>query len=623
MFKYAFLIVCAAGVAYFITPLVRWIAIRVGALDQPNERKVHTQPTPRLGGVAIFVAFHALVWLGLGWMALGDYAGRVLTDQWWRGFVPASCIILAIGILDDVRPLGAAIKFLTQLSAAGVAVYFGFQISDLTLPWGDVHLGIWTVPLTMLWIVGLTNAFNLIDGLDGLAAGVALISALTLAAVAQLNQQIGLALMCVTLAGALVGFLRYNFHPASIFLGDSGSLFLGFTLAVLSIQTSHKSAAAASVLVPMLAFGLPIMDTSLAMLRRFLASAHILETDEKNVRVFFAGGKSMFRADREHVHHRLLKLGITHRNAVVVLYGICMVLAGAALALATLRNLNTGLVLFAMGVATVIAVQKLRYKELQWLRSGALRPFTRLPALASPAIQMIVDIVLVIVAYYLAHWIKVEGKFDIARPKFLASLPLILLVKILVFHATGLYRVQWQHAGIPDLLRGVRSMFLACVASTALVGALPVISAGGWNVLVIDFFVMSSLLLGLRFSIRVLDYYAQSNPADKRKALIYGTGHNASLLIRELLANDKLGLTPVGFFEDGTSIEHKTLHGYPIVDASQTLDQTLESLDIQELIIAVPEVPPARLKEIEQCCRPRKIAVRHFRVSIEPVSPGA
>ena len=234
MGKYLLLFLSGFAFSFALTPVVRWLAIRLNALDIPNERKVYDRPIPRLGGVAIFVALTLILFFAFSPFALVRNPFLSVGQHWWKGYLPAACIIVALGIFDDLRPLGARVKFLTQAPAACAAMYFGYMIDRLDLPWGtSIHLGLWGMPVTLLWIVGLTNAFNLIDRLDGLANGVAFISSLTLMGIALLGQNIELALLCAALAGCLLGFLPYNFHPASIFLGDSGSLFLGFTLAVL------------------------------------------------------------------------------------------------------------------------------------------------------------------------------------------------------------------------------------------------------------------------------------------------------------------------------------------------------------------------------------------------------
>ena len=619
MGKYILLFLGGFAVSFTLTPLVRWLAIRVNAMDLPNERKVHDRPIPRLGGVAIFVSFTLMVFLTFSPWALVTTPFLSVGNHWWRGYLSAACIIVALGVFDDLRPLGVRVKFLTQALAACFAMYFGYVINHLDLPWGvSIQLGLWSIPITLLWIVGLTNAFNLIDGLDGLANGVALISSLTLMGIALLGQNVELALICSALAGCLLGFLPYNFHPASIFLGDSGSLFLGFTLAVLSITTSQKSTVAVSILIPVMAFGLPIMDALLSMIRRFLRAMHVWETTGQGTyRVFFMRGKAMFVADRDHIHHRLMRLGIYHRNAVIFLYAICAAMSVAAVVIASYRNINTGLVLTAIGVAVVLGIRKLRYEELQFLRNGSLVPLSRFPVLGYESFQIPIDLVMVSLAYYLTYWLRHEGVFEgQTKMTFIATLPAVLLTKIVVFHLTGLYRIRWRQAGVPEMLRGVRSMVLSSVAA-ALVVAYLRIGRSSAATLIVDFYVMSSFVLGSRFSARLIHYYAQSNPAHKKRVLIYGTGPSASLLICELLANQHHSLAPVGFIDEHHGKNRKILHGYPILGSVAILPEVLQEGGIEELIVATPKVPPQELEQIKALCRQHDVTVRQFRISLE------
>ena len=621
MGKYLLLFLGGFTVSFALTPVVRWLAIRVNAMDIPNERKVHDRPIPRLGGVAIFVAFTLIVFLAFSPFALVTNPFFAVGKHWWTGYLSAACIIVALGVFDDMRPLGARVKFLTQALAACCAMNFGYVIDRLDLPWvGSIHLGLWGVPVTLVWIVGLTNAFNLIDGLDGLANGVALISSLTLMGIALLGQNVELALVCSALAGCLLGFLPYNFHPASIFLGDSGSLFLGFTLAVLSITTSQKSTVAVSILIPMMAFGLPIMDALLAMIRRFLRAMHVWETTGQGTyRVFFLRGKAMFEADRDHIHHRLMRLGIYHRNAVIFLYAICAAMSVAALFVASYRNVNTGVILAAITVAVGIGIRKLRYEELQFLRNGSLVPLSRFPVLGYESFQIPIDLVMVSLAYYMTYWLRYEGVFEGAtKAMFIATLPAMLLTKIVVFHLTGLYRIRWGQAGVPEMMRGVRSMILGSIAA-AIVLAYLAVGRNSVATLIVDFYVMSSFLLGSRFSARLIHYYARSNPAHKRRVLIYGTGPSASLLICELLANQHHSLAPVGFIDESQGKNRKILHGYPVLGSFTVLPEILREGGIEELIIATSKLPPQQLEQIKELCRLHDVTARQFRVSLEEI----
>lgn len=625
MLKYIFLFASGFALSFVLTPTVRWLSVRLKALDVPNARKVHDRPIPRLGGVAIYIAFSLVMFLVFSPFAVVKNPFMTVGMHWWTGFLTASSIIVVLGAFDDIRTLGVRVKFLIQMLAAAVAMNFGYIIGQVELPWlGVIDLGLWSVPITLLWIVGLTNAFNLIDGLDGLASGAALISSLTLMGVAMLHENVELALLCAVLAGCVLGFLPYNFHPASIFLGDSGSLFLGFTLAVLSITASHKSTVAVSLLIPILAFGLPIMDTLLSMARRFLRAIHVWETTTSGTyRIFFMGGRTMFEGDRDHIHHRLMRLGINHGRAVIFLYAVCAVMGAGALIIASYSNFNTGLVLLAMGVAVAIGIRKLRYEELQLLQNGTLVPLSRFPILGYESFQIPIDLVMVSMAYYAAYWLRFEGAFEgVAKQCFITTLPAMLLSKVIIFHLSGLYRIKWRRAGVPEMLRGVRSMILGCGAAAGVLLLLPIDQCSK-AVLVVDFYVMSSLLLGMRLSVRLLDYYAQSNPAHKRRVLIYGTGRTASLLVRELQYNQRHSMTPVGFIDDDSKKKRKLMHGYPVLGSFEVLAEVLEKGGVQELVIATTKLPPDRLEQVKKISHQYNVTLRQFSVSIERLSQQA
>jgi len=342
--RYVELALVAAVAALGLTPLVRALAIRFGALDVLDPRRAHDRAVPRLGGVALVLACRVT-------LAIRDEPRALLAANGWD--VPALLagvlVIVAAGVLDDVRGLGPLPKLGLETVAATVAVAGGYGLGGVTNPLtgGFVPLGPLGPLVTIAWIVGLTNAFNLIDGLDGLATGVALIAAATLFAIALSEGRTDAACLWATLGGALAGFLRYNFNPASIFLGDAGSLFLGYLFAVLSLQSLQKGATAVVVLAPLLALGLPIMEVGLTVLRRVLVS----------------GLASVLRADREHIHDRLIARGMTHRNAVLTLYVVCGGLGGLAFLAVLAQGPGKALLVAIVAVATGAGIRALGYRR--------------------------------------------------------------------------------------------------------------------------------------------------------------------------------------------------------------------------------------------------------------------
>lgn len=357
MKTYFALFLISATASLVLTPLLRRFCDRYRLLDQPRDgRRVHLKAVPRLGGVAIFLSLViALSALPL----VNNLLTQTLRPQLREIVVFLVCgsLVLALGIYDDLRGANAWVKF-AGLACATVLFYFlGGRIEGLSIPFvGNVilHPAVGFL-LTMVWVVGIANAFNLIDGVDGLATGSALFSSLVLLTVSLVQGNALVAVIALVLTGALAGFLRYNFNPASIFLGDSGSLFVGFSLAALSVRGSQKASTAIAVAIPILAFGLPMVDTSVAVARRFIS------------------GKPIFQGDREHIHHMLLERGWSQRRVALVLYGVSALFGLLAMLFVNSGNSLTAVVLFVVGVAVVLALGKLRYHEVDELRASVKR----------------------------------------------------------------------------------------------------------------------------------------------------------------------------------------------------------------------------------------------------------
>jgi UDP-GlcNAc:undecaprenyl-phosphate GlcNAc-1-phosphate transferase len=326
-----FLTITAAFVCALAVPPVRRLAMALGAVDRPDPRRAHAEPTPRLGGVAIFIAFLGSLALAYAIGAPLDDAARV-NSEGVLGFALGATIVFAAGVVDDLRGFRPLAKLAVEIGAAlVVTLYGGCRIGGISVPGGAVALGPIAAPMaTVLWIVLVTNALNLMDGLDGLAAGVSAIALGTVAALAGPGHA-SVSAIAAILIGVALGFLMHNFHPASIFMGDSGSLFLGFSLGVLSTYASAKAAAGAITVAPLLIVALPLADTVWAMGRRYVRG--LVPT---SVRSHVAGVARMFEPDRAHIHHRLVSAGLAQREAIFVLYGIQAVACAGAIYLAVL-----------------------------------------------------------------------------------------------------------------------------------------------------------------------------------------------------------------------------------------------------------------------------------------------
>ncbi|SNS64979.1 UDP-GlcNAc:undecaprenyl-phosphate GlcNAc-1-phosphate transferase [Anaerovirgula multivorans] len=335
---YIFAFIIAMSLSYILTPYAKRIAHKIGAIDVPKDnRRVHKVPIPRLGGLAIYIAFivATLIMAVVSRDVLDISKGLI-------GIFAGATIIVLIGVIDDSKQISAKYKLLGQIIAATIVVYSGVEVEFITnilnKTTGTFPLGKLGVPLTIFWIVGITNAVNLIDGLDGLAAGVSSIAALSLAYVAYLSGQENgpaIAMILIILAGSLIGFLPYNFNPARIFMGDTGSLLVGFILATISIEGLIKSAATIAVAIPVLAIpvlalGVPIFDTTFAIIRRLV------------------NGRPIMEADKGHLHHRLLDQGLSQKQTVLVLYFISMLFGASAIAISGSNRIGAYLILVAV-----------------------------------------------------------------------------------------------------------------------------------------------------------------------------------------------------------------------------------------------------------------------------------
>lgn len=298
------------ALSFCLTPVVKWLAVKIGAVDVPRDkRRMHDHPIPRLGGLAIFIGFVISILL------FAD------VDRQLRGILLGGCVIVAVGVVDDSHPLGAGIKFILQIVAALIAVWHGVVIEMIAnpLPFGGEYwdFGIMAVPITVIWIVAVTNSVNLIDGLDGLADGVSTIAALTMLIIALLMGDMEMAVICAALVGGCIGFIPYNRNPAKIFMGDTGATFLGFVLATVSVTGLFKLYAAISFVVPFIILGFPIFDTVSAFTRRILK------------------GQNPMKADRSHTHHKLIDMGMNQKQAVATLYMVATVLGLCAVMIVT------------------------------------------------------------------------------------------------------------------------------------------------------------------------------------------------------------------------------------------------------------------------------------------------
>ena len=303
--------VAALIIALIVTPQTEKLAMKLGVYDEPDARKVHTELKTRMGGLGIYAGFLC------GFLIYGNFSRPFL------GLLLSATFVTVVGFYDDVKNISPKLKLMGQIIAAVILMVFGVHLEFLTIPFTDsiINVGLWGYPISLFWVVGVCNAVNLIDGLDGLASGVSGIGAMTIGVVAYASGLNSITVVCVILVGAILGFLKSNFHPAKLFMGDCGSLLLGFLLAVLSLMSVSEGATLIGLSIPILILGLPILDTMFAIVRRKI------------------NGKPIFQADKGHFHHRLLKMGFSHGDTVLFIYGITFLFGAIAVLISLLPTL--------------------------------------------------------------------------------------------------------------------------------------------------------------------------------------------------------------------------------------------------------------------------------------------
>lgn len=598
----------AATTSLLLTPLVRRLAILVGAVDPPGERKVHVVPVPRLGGLAVLAGLVA----GFG-AALTEVVPLRLEPLrgLFLGLALGAVPIVAVSLWDDVKALRPLPKILAHAVGAALAIHFGVVLGPEVHLFGwTITLGWFSVVLSFLWLVGITNAFNIVDGLDGLASGLALISSLSLAAVFVVARQPGMAAASLAVAGALLGFLPFNVHPARIFLGDTGSATVGFVLACFALKGGSTLSAGFATLVPVLVLGLPIVETLVSMARRVLRRAQ----DRS------AGG--VFEADRRHFHHRLMELGLDHRRAVLLLYGAGLATAAVGLLSVLVTAQQAGLLLVALVVAAFAGLSRLGYDELAIFRSGRVLELYERPALKRAFFVVLVDLLLVALSVWGAVGLKWDD-WGLVKHRAVALQLVAVLAPILalVYARFGLYRGAWRLANVDDALKlGVAtcvSTFLGLVVDRFALGG----TVAG------TMFVLCGLLTltttaGLRLSYRILAHL-RVRGSKGRPVVIYGAGEGGALVLRELETNRALGLKAIGFLDDDPGKEDSLVNGLPVFGGLEALDAIALRNEKLLFVVSSSKIAPPRIEEARTACRRLGLEMRRMEVALSPMDPPA
>jgi UDP-GlcNAc:undecaprenyl-phosphate/decaprenyl-phosphate GlcNAc-1-phosphate transferase len=616
MYKYATIFVVSLLSALLCTPVATRLAVRLGVMDVPGERRIHPTPVPRLGGVAVFLA---LV-IAYSVLAMIDrYFVRVFFGHALRLAIllAASSVVVLFGALDDAFSLRPAVKLAAEAAAASILLFADAGISTV----GGFHLGIFGLPLTLLWLLAVTNAFNLIDGLDGLAAGTGAIVSAALFTNFVYSGDVANALLLAALCGALLGFLRYNFHPAQIFLGDSGALLIGFILAAVSMDTGNRPSAVVAIVVPILALGLPLAETALTTMRRLLRVVRLVgyNRDKDRYEFLLGGSAALFTADRQHIHHRLLDLGLSHRNAVLLLYGISLVLATGAFGIVIYRQMNLALLLTAFGIVSMAGIRRLNYGELHLLRKGVLLPLLDSTIVNRRELQMLADLGFIFISFFAAILIETGGTISMeAKKAFLQSVPLVAVTQIGAFALSGFYRRSYRSGGIGDLLASLKSVLLAVAACWLAAMFFHGAVRYSLTLAILDGYLLATMVIGTRLSFRVLEHVFKTQSAGHRRTLIYGTGDAGMSALHEIRNNPGLDLVVIGFLNENAGPQSRTLDGLPIF-GPQALDDLIKSGQVDEVILAVQSVSEPRLERLREICGNAGIMLRRFSVGWQEV----
>lgn len=612
--------VLAACLSLILTHYVIKLAFIIGAVDQPDERKIHKRPIPRLGGVAAFFSF-ILSFILLYFLFPAIDFKNLIDSYNWQIVIAALFIILTIGICDDIWILKPGQKFLVQLAAASLLYYAGFRITSITnlFSLSLLDLGIFSFPITLLWIVGITNAFNLIDGLDGLAAGIAVIAAITIAAISFLHNDTATATISLILAGSLAGFLRYNFNPAKIFLGDSGSLFIGFILSMLSIQSSTKGSTAFSVIIPLLALGLPILDTLLSMLRRILK---LFLPEQSLSSSFLSKAHCMFLPDKRHIHHQLLARGLSQRKVVLILYFVSFAFGLCAFGI-TAGRLNSSLIIIGVGTLTAFAVKKLGYKEIAVFKNGILLNFYKSTLLKHFKLQVFFDVVSVFSALLLADYLTTSVKYSSALfSPHTEAIFIIGVLQLLVFLFNGLYKHKTNLSGLGDFLHIFRATLIGVILTAAMVNFITFISNQINNTMfiILDYYFLITLVVGLRVAFHALNYLFHREAGKGRKVIIYGADQGGRITLQALLQNENNNVIPVGFLDDNPELERKFLDGYPIYGGHWRLDGLLQKGTADEIIVAQKKMNIRVFERIKKIAENHNVPVKISKIKLESIT---
>lgn len=595
--NYLIALIIPFSIVVLVTPVIIMIAKRTGMISQPQSNRWHSRPTALLGGIGIFIGVvSSIIWIGL-------------LDSIYSGLVFGAVLIFISGLYDDVKGLRPYVKLIIHIIAGVLVMTSGVFLGNGLLP------GYIAIPITLLWVVGITNAMNLLDNMDGLCSGISGIIGLFLGIIFLLNDQSVLSLLSFTVSGAAFGFLVYNFSSAKIFMGDSGSLFLGFLLSTIALMGTYetKSHVMLSLGIPLLIMSLPIFDTTLVTISRKYFNRPISQ-----------GG-------RDHSSHRLIALGYSERKSLLVMYGIAIFGGGIAIGLIYL-NLSISLllvilslILFVGSGAFLSRVKVYSVNEYESLleNNGGKRVTLIRTVLQykRQIVEVLVDSILVMYSLYLAAWLQYNGEIP---HDFIASYPSLVTVllpySLIVFLVFRFYSDIWRYLTVSDSLRFVISVGVLALSMFLFIPLLDIFDLK-FTTVIIFAIVLFLLLSVFRLSERLL-YTLQRAVTNgdnqiSTRILLVGAGDTGSIALREIIQNKKLNFKPVGFVDDDPSKKGARIDGYPVMGSTTSINDIVASKQIDKIIISITDIGREKLKEIYNQCENTGKPVMRARISFD------
>jgi UDP-GlcNAc:undecaprenyl-phosphate/decaprenyl-phosphate GlcNAc-1-phosphate transferase len=587
-----FLIATAA--ALWLGAIVRRCAPAIGAVVPPRPDRWHSNPTPTMGGIAIALGTVA------GFAVIAFVPERAVVTTAWPAVLLAALSMSVVGMFDDRLQLSPVAKLVSSL-AIGAFLVFALTGSE---PSGALP-GSYTL-IGTIWFAGVAHSFNLLDNMDGLCAGVAMIAALFLAA--QLAHTLGpaLVLMLFALAGALAGFLYWNRPRARLFMGDSGSLFIGSLIAGASLVPVFNARVAfvSPAVLVVLILVVPLFDTGFVLVLRRLA------------------GRSATKGGTDHVSHRIVSLGFSERSAVRILYALGAIGGLTAWALSAWSTVEPMPLLALFGVVVILIgiylarVPAYNKEDFLALQKSSFAPLLKDLAFKWHAGEVMLDLVLITVCYYAAYRLRFDENLDVFLRYFTISLPVVLGCKLAALYSSGLYQRSWDTFGLRDLAAVARGVGIGSLLTVA--GSYYLYRGEGFSrvVFVLDALLLTVAIVATRASFRTMNLVAAARSKRSRRVLIYGAGKYGQLLVREMRANAGWRMNPIGFIDDDPLKARRWIVGVPVHGTIDQLEHTMRRFDIEEIVLSSPKINGSVEHRIREVCELLERPVRRLRMEI-------